>query len=172
MKPVRRVALTRPLLPRSGHWRPRAERTRGGISAQGSCRPRSICPDSCGRRQPLKQRVVLGLLAQARTPRRCRPQWTRSGKGCGIQHLRFGVHGLPDARIGRLRSDSANKEPLRSLREGAHRGADSERDAGRPGTLSRSRDDHYVTKPVDVRRFAAALQRFLPTARAAVFESV
>jgi hypothetical protein len=30
----------------------------------------------------------------------------------------------------------------------------------------------YVTKPVDAGRLAAALQRYLPTTRAAVFESV
>jgi len=173
MKPVRRLALHRAIV---GALRPAAP-IKPSASAVETARKEAAVPAQSVRilvaeDNLVNQRVVLGLLAKLGH----RADAVRNGLEA-VKAVEYGTYDLvfmdcqmPELdgfeatrRIRRL-SGACAKVPIVALTANAMQG-DRER------CLEVGMND-YITKPVDVGRLAAALQRFLPTARAAVFESV
>jgi two-component system sensor histidine kinase/response regulator len=173
MKPVRRLALHRAI---AGALRPAAPIEPSGRAAESAPKHTAVPAQSVkilvAEDNLVNQRVVLGLLAKLGH----RADAVRNGLEAvkavesGTYDLVFMDCQMPELdgfeatrRIRRL-SGACATVPIVALTANAMQG-DRER------CLEVGMND-YVTKPVDVGRLAAALQRFLPTTRAAVFEGV
>jgi signal transduction histidine kinase/DNA-binding response OmpR family regulator len=173
MKPVRRLALLRAV---AAALRPAVPIMPGARPAESAAKEAAIPAQSVqilvAEDNVVNQRVVLGLLAKLGH----RADAVRNGLEAvkavesGAYDLVFMDCQMPELdgfeatrRIRRL-SGSCAKVPIVALTANAMQG-DRER------CLEVGMND-YVTKPVDAGRLAAALQRYLPTTRAAVFESV
>jgi CheY-like chemotaxis protein len=173
MKPVRRLALHRAIV---AALQPAASIKTSARAAESAPKEAAVPAQSVrilvAEDNPVNQRVVLGLLAKLGH----RADAVRNGLEA-VKAVESGTYDLvlmdcqmPELdgfeatrRIRRLSGRCANV-PIVALTANAMQG-DRER------CLEVGMND-YLAKPVDVGRLAAALQRFLPTARAAVFETV
>ena len=173
MKPVRRLALHRAIV---SALRPVAPIKPSASAAEAAPREAAVPVQSVrilvAEDNLVNQRVVLGLLAKLGHHADAVRNGLEAVKAVesGTYDVVFMDCQMPELdgfeatrRIRRL-SGTCARVPIVALTANAMQG-DRER------CLDVGMND-YVTKPVDVGRLSAALQRFLPTTRVAVFESV
>jgi len=173
MKPVRRLALHRAIV---SALRPVAPIKPSASAAEAAPREAAVPVQSVrilvAEDNLVNQRVVLGLLAKLGHHADAVRNGLEAVKAVesGTYDVVFMDCQMPELdgfeatrRIRRL-SGTCARVPIVALTANAMQG-DRER------CLDVGMND-YVTKPVDVGRLLAALQRFLPTTRVAVFESV